>query len=116
LRRRSLRYCLFISAILVGIAAGIFLGWEIIPVRDVNSEPQTLRIDFKTDFVLMVSELYYQDGDLTLALDRLTYFRESPPAEKLLSTIRYADENAYASKDLQMMLSLYSSIQNPSPP
>jgi len=53
----------------VGIAAGIFLGWEIIPVRDVNSEPQTLRIDFKTDFVLMVSELYYQDGDLTLALD-----------------------------------------------
>ena len=115
MNRRQLRFFLFGIAILVGIVAGIFLGWEIIPARDVKSEPQTLQTDYKTDFVLMVSELYHKDSDLDMALSRLIYLGESLPEEKLLSAIQYADENAYEYKDIQMMLSLFSSIQNSSP-
>ena len=115
MQHHQLRYLFFAIAILVGIAAGIFLGWKIIPARNVHSEPYTLRIDYKTDYVLMVSELFQQDSDFDMALARLIYLGESPPEEKLLSAIQYADENAYEYKDLQMMLSLFSSIQNSSP-
>ena len=110
--RRQLRFFLFGIAILVGIVAGIFLGWEIIPPRDAKPEPQTLQTDYKTDFVLMVSELYHQDGDLDTALSRLAYLGKSPPAEIMLSAIQFADKNTYSTSDIQLMLKLFSSIQN----
>ena len=113
MERHKFRFILFGIAILVGIAAGSFLGWGIIPVRDVNSEPQTLQTDYKTDYVLMISELYHQDSDLDMALSRLAYLGKSPPMEIMLSAIQFADENGYAAKDLQLMLRLFSSIQNP---
>ena len=110
--QRQLRFFLFGIAILVGIAAGMFLGWEIIPAREVKAEPQTLQIDFKTDYVLMVSELFNQENDLEKALTRLTYLGESSPARMMESVVEYADEIAYDSSDLQLMLMLFSSVLN----
>jgi len=112
LKRRSIRFFLFAIAVLVGIAAGIFLGWEIIPALQAHSEPHTLSIDYKTDYVLMISELYHQDGDLDKALARLTYLDESSPARMIEAAVQYADEIAYDSRDLQLMLMLFSSVLN----
>lgn len=115
MQKRALRYFLFLLAVLAGITAGILLGWELFPQQSAQSKPQTLRVDYKTDFVLMVSELFDQDGDPSIAESRLTYLGEFPKEELLQSTILYAQENDYSVKDLDIMLMLYSSLMEPSP-
>ena len=47
------RWILFIFAILVGAGLGLLYGWVINPVDYVDTTPDTLRIDYKTDYVLM---------------------------------------------------------------
>lgn len=110
MQRPFVRYTFFIVAILIGIAGGIILGWELFPPKTAISEPQTLHIDYKTDFILMVSEIYHQDGDLDMAIDRLTYLGDSSPEEMVGSAILYADEQAYSLNDQQLILDLYADI------
>jgi len=110
LQRPFVRYAFFFIAIVVGIAGGIILGWELFPPQSAISEPQTLHIDYKTDYVLMVSEIYHQDGDLDKAIARLSYLGDSPPEEMIGSGILYAEEQAYSLNDQQLILDLYTDI------
>ena len=59
----SSRWILFIIAILAGAGLGLLYGWVINPVDYVDTAPDTLRIDYKTDFVLMVAEAYQGESD-----------------------------------------------------
>ena len=87
MQRPFVRYAFFIIAIVVGIAGGILLGWELFPPQTAISEPQTLHIDYKTDYVLMVAEIYHQDSDLDMAYSRLSYLGDNPPEAIIGSAI-----------------------------
>ena len=110
MQRPFVRYAFFIIAIIAGIAAGIMLGWELFPPQTAISKPQTLHIDYKTDYILMVSEIYHQDGDLDKAFTRLTYLGDSSPEEMIGSAILYADEQSYSINDQKLILNLYADI------
>ena len=110
MQRSFVRYAFFIIAIVVGIAGGILIGWELFPPQTAKSEPQTLHVDYKTDYVLMVSEIYHQDGDLDLANTRLTFLGESLPEEIVGPAILYAEEQSYSLNDQQLILDLYTDI------
>ncbi len=86
------------------------LGWELFPPQTAISEPQTLHIDYKTDYVLMVSEIYHNDGDLDKAFTRLTYLGDSSHEEMIGSAMLYADEQSYSIKDQQLILDLYADV------
>ena len=73
MHRRTWRFVFFALAILAGFAAGLGYGWLIHPVGYHSIDPQTLQIDYQTDFVLMVAELYRAEGDLAMALARLDF-------------------------------------------
>ena len=102
--------------ILLGIVLGVVYGWIINPVRYTQTGLQTLRIDYRTDFVLMAAELYQSEGDLAGALARLSYLGADSPQDSMQEAIAYAEENNYAPTDLASMQALFIDIKRFLPP
>ena len=115
--KRAWRYTFFTLTILIGFAVGLGYGWLINPIRIGGFAPpdngislDRLPIDYRTDFVLMVAELYQAEGDLPLALDRLDLMGDSPLLS-MTEAITYADSLNYAEVDLQLMRNLAFVVQ-----
>ena len=54
-------------ALAAGIGLGLLYGWVIDPVDFVDLTPETLRADYRADYILMVAEAYDSEHDLDLA-------------------------------------------------
>ncbi|MGD9092950.1 MAG: hypothetical protein PVF74_08875 [Anaerolineales bacterium] len=110
------RWIRFILAILVGIAAGLFYGWMINPVKYVDTTPDSLRIDYQSDYVLMVAESYSAEGDLAMSVRRLALLGTAPPADTVQQAILFAESQGYTDADVALMQALYLDLQawNPS--
>lgn len=103
-------------AIAIGAVAGLYYGWVLNPVKYIDTAPDSLRIDYKTDFVLMVAEAYHAENDLSMAVRRLGLLGDKPPMGVVVEAILFAVENNYAEADLKLMQSLADDLQtwNPS--
>ena len=110
------RWIRFAIAIVMGAALGLAYGWLISPVTYVDTSPDTLRIDYKTDYVLMVAEAFTADGDLQLAVRRLALLGAPAPAAVVLQAIEFAQEQGYNQSDIQRMQALWNALQAVSPP
>ena len=110
------RWARFIIAILIGAGAGLAYGWLVSPVQYVDTSPDTLRIDYKADYVLMVAESYSADGDLHLAVRRLALLGAPAPAAIVLQAIEFAQEQGYSQSDIQRMQALWNALQAVSAP
>jgi len=100
------RWAKFLIALILGAAAGMFYGWVVNPVEYVDIAPESLRIDYKTDYVLMVAEAYQVDHDLGLAVRRLALLGGSTPSEIVANALSYALQHDYAAQDLTLLQSL----------
>ena len=100
------RWTKFLLAIIVGAAAGLFYGWIVNPVEYVDIGPESLRMDYKTDFVLMVAESYQVDHNLSLAVRRIAMLGTSAPNEIVANALSYALQHEYASQDLSLLQAL----------
>lgn len=109
------RWVRFLIAILVGLAIGMAYGWLISPVRYIDTSPNTLRIDYKTDYVLMVSETYQSEKDLDQANRRLALLGTSSPVELVAQTIQFAQKAGYTEADVARMQALMSALQTLAP-
>jgi hypothetical protein len=105
------RWIRFFIAILVGAGLGLIYGWLIQPVEYVETTPDTLRVDYKTDYVLMVAEAYEGEKDLEMAMRRLALLGDTPPAEMTYQSILFAQKAGYTDADLERMQSLLSALQ-----
>lgn len=111
MNRRTCRILFFLVAILAGFLVGILIGWEVLPVQYTHTGPHSLRVDFKTDYVLMVAERFQAEGDLALAVAHLSYLDETPPLTLVNEAVAFAELNEYAEKDLVLMRDLASAIK-----
>ena len=98
---------LLIGAVL-GLVTGILLGWIVLPLEYVDTDPSSLRADFRTDYVLMTGEAYEGEGDILLAQMRLAALGPQPPAQIVAQAIAYAEENDYGEPDLEILNNLAS--------
>ncbi len=106
------RWIRFLMAILVGATLGLVYGWMISPVQYVDTSPDTLRIDYKTDYVLMVAEAYEDEGDLILAMRRLALIGSAPPADIVHQSLQFAQEHGYNETDLKRIQKLLTNLQS----
>ena len=107
-----LRYVIFIIAIIVGAYIGVYYGQVVDPVELVDTVPDTLRSDYKTDFVLMVAEAYAVDGDAFLARERLGIFLgDKPPVEIVNDAMIFAVDVGYSAADLILLRDLYNAME-----
>ncbi len=109
--RRARRLLFFALAILVGIAAGVIYGWVINPVEYVDTGPHSLRIDYKTDYILMVAELFQQENDIYAAVARLVFLGDESPIEMTHQAILFAGNNNYAPDDIELIWNLSEALK-----
>ncbi len=109
------RWIGFILALIVGIGGGLFYGWAVNPVEYVDTTPDTLRIDYKTDYVLMVAEIYQIENDPALAVRRLALLGNKIPSEVVREAILFAETQGYTDPDVILLRNLNSALQTWNP-
>jgi len=107
----ALRWLKFILAIVIGAASGLLYGWVINPDHASAVSPEMLRIDYKTDYVLMVAEAYHQDGDYDTAVQLLASLGATTPLETTLQALIFAQEIGYTQDDLGKIQNLLTAVQ-----
>ncbi len=92
-----------IAGLIIGLGVGLIYGWVLRPVEYVDTSPDTLREDYRTDYVLMVAEAYAGDGDLDLAQIRLAALGPQPPVDIVVEAIDYAVKQNFSRPDLETL-------------
>ena len=109
------RWIGFLIAIALGVVLGLLYGWVVNPVEYVDTTPDSLRMDFKTDYVLMVAEAYQMEDSLGLAARRLALLGDAPPAELIAQAVQSASQLGYSTLDLKIMQKLADDFQTWNP-
>ena len=108
---RSNRWLFIVLALLAGIAAGLAYGWILDPVDFYNLTPDTLRADYKADYVLMTAEAYRSEQDPGQAARRLAIFGSQSPVSIASNGLAYARLNEYPDADIALLQELVTALQ-----
>jgi hypothetical protein len=111
------RWLLFIITIALGAAGGLYYGWVVNPVEYLDTYPSSMRADYKADYVLMVSEAYSAEGDLFLAMRRLSALGDATPEDSVNKALLFAISvnPPYSQSDLALMQKLLNDLQASTP-
>jgi len=74
------RWVFILLALILGAGLGLAYGWYVDPVDFFDLTPDTLRADYKADYVLMTAEAYSVEQDPGLAARRLAIHTDQPGA------------------------------------
>ena len=70
-------------ALLAGLGVGLLISWGIAPVRFVDTTPNTLRADFKTQMRSAIAAAYAADDNLPRARARLSLLGDTDSYQAL---------------------------------
>jgi hypothetical protein len=104
------RWIRFLLAILIGGILGALYGWVVHPVKPVSAPPGALRIDYRSDYVMMVAETYHADQDLAMAVQRLALLGNDPPTRIVQQALLFA-EPRYTDADITLIRSLSDALE-----
>jgi hypothetical protein len=107
----SNRWVFIILALLAGAGIGIAYGWIIDPVDFFNLTPDTLRTDYKADYVLMTAEAYRLEQDPGLAARRLAIFGTQSPSAIAAEGLDHARAHGFSDSDIALMQELVTALQ-----
>ena len=105
------RWIAIVLALLAGAGLGLAYGWYVDPVDFFDLPPDSLREDFKTDYVLMIAEAYRAEQDPGLAARRLAVFGSQSPSAIAASGLAYARANRYPDSDIALIQELVTAMQ-----
>ena len=105
------RWVFVLLALLAGIGIGLAYGWVIDPVDFFDLTPDTLRTDYKADYVLMTAEAYHAEQDAGLAARRLAIFGSQSPSAIAADGLDHARANGFADSDIALIQELVTALQ-----
>jgi hypothetical protein len=105
------RWLKFTLVILIGLALGLVYGWLISPVEYLDTTPSTLRYDYRTDYVLMIAEIFDSSQDADQAVRQLAQLSSDPPVEIVIQSLAYGTQIGYAAEDLVLIQNLATTLQ-----
>jgi len=107
----------FLLAIAIGALFGLYYSWVITPVQVVDTTPDTLRLDYRADYILMVAEAFQLDRAPEAAAQRLARLGDDSPALIVQQAVIYAENAGYTGMDQNLLVQLRDALQtwNPSP-
>lgn len=111
----ALRYIFFVFVIALGFMLGNYYATSVDPVEVVDAPPANLRADYKTDYVLMVAEIYANEKDAALAAHQLGQLGSAPPVEIINDALVFALDNGYVAEDLLTMRDLSTAMSTWNP-
>lgn len=95
----------------MGVAAGLYYGWSVLPRQRTTATFSQLRQDYRTDIVLMVAEVYAVEKDNGRASARLSIFQNIAPLRVVQESIITAGQLGYAVGDLDLLANLAAGLQ-----
>jgi hypothetical protein len=98
-------------ALALGLVIGLAYGWLVQPVTYVETTPDSLRVDYRTDYVLMVAEAFNGPGSLDTAKRRLASLGPQPPLDIVQQAQDYARQNHFSQDDLQRLSTLAMALE-----
>ncbi len=105
------RFLKIIIPLALGIALGLLYGWVIDPVDFFDLTPDTLRADYKADYVLMTAEAYHVEQDPALAARRLAILGSQSPSAIAEDGLAYGRANGFANSDIVLIQELVTALQ-----
>ena len=105
------RWVFFFLSFALGLGLSLFFGWVISPVEYKDNAPAALRIDYQTDYTLMVAEIFQHDQNIELAAQRMTTLGTRPPSEIANQSLNFAKQNGYSSADVAYLQDLVLALQ-----
>ena len=108
---KASRLLLILIALGLGIGIGVAYGWFVVPVEFFDLTPDTLRPDYRTDYVLMVAEVYRAEQDPGQAARRLAILGSRSPSAISSEGLAYARANGFADSDLALIQELVTAMQ-----
>ncbi|MCD4803276.1 MAG: hypothetical protein K8R16_10095 [Anaerolineales bacterium] len=105
------RWTLFFVVLLLGLGLGLLYGWVINPVSYQDTTLDSLRIDYKTDYTLMVAEVYHQSNDLDWAMNRLTLLKNESPLHTIEESLKFASQAEYTLPDMFLLRDLHNALK-----
>lgn len=101
----------------LGLVLGLLYGWVIRPVEYVDTAPNALREDFRSDYVLAVAETYQAHQDLEEAQVHLATLGPEPAVNYVVNAIDYGVEHDMSQRDLETLNQLAVGLRDlPSAP
>lgn len=108
---KSTRLIFILITLILGISAGLAYGWIIDPIEFFDLTPDTLRADYKTDYVLMTAEAYRIEQDPGTAARRLALFGAQTPSAIASEALDYARTNGFPDSDIALIQDLVTAMQ-----
>jgi len=108
---KSTRWIFILIALILGVGAGLAYGWIIDPIKFFDLTPDTLRADYKTDYVLMTAEAYRFEQDPGIAARRLAIFGVQSPSAIASEALDYAHTNGFPDSDIALIQELVTAMQ-----
>lgn len=108
---KPIRWLFICITLLIGIGAGLAYGWIIEPVEFFDLTPDTLRADYKTDYVLMTAEAYRIEQDPGTAARRLAILGAQSPSAISSDALDYARINGFPDSDIILLQELVTAMQ-----
>jgi hypothetical protein len=105
------RWLFLLIALAAGIGLGLAYGWLVDPVEFFDLTPDTLRADYKADYVLMVAETYHAEQDAALAARRLAILGSRSPSAIASEGLAFARTNGFADSDIALLQELVTAMQ-----
>ena len=105
------RWVFIVLALVTGVGLGLAYGWFIDPVDFFDLTPDTLRADYKADYVLMTAETYRLEQDPGLAARRLAIFGTQSPSAIAADGLAYARTNGFSDTDIALIQELVTALQ-----
>ncbi len=103
----------FMIAILVGLFAGLVIGWLLIKTPIRNASLDSLRGDYQADYVLMVAEKFAVDQDVLTATALLRDISPSDPAASIKQALILGQQLGYSERELQLITLLETAMGIP---
>jgi hypothetical protein len=105
------RWLKFLTALLLGLSAGLIYGWLISPVEFVDTTPDFLSQDYRTDFVLMNAEVFASTMDAEPAVRALALLSSQSPFDTATQAVDYARTAGYSAADIALIQKLATTLQ-----
>jgi hypothetical protein len=86
-------------------------GWVLEPIEYIDTTPDTLRADYRADYVLMVAESFEADQDPGLAARRLGILGSQAPGELAGQGLQDARQFGFAEPDILLIQKLTTAMQ-----
>ncbi|MCJ7552061.1 MAG: hypothetical protein MUQ30_20510 [Anaerolineae bacterium] len=72
------RLLFFLGGIVLGVGIAVLIGWVLFPLQQQDVSPNSMRGDYRAEYVRLVAIAYRADGDLAVAERRLRELDGTP--------------------------------------